>query len=76
MSPLYTINNSHLKSLVLEHPFNSSIFAGRRELCLKNHSERSVSNDLALRVLHVSSLSCNTVLDLFAYYLCKWTLES
>jgi len=70
MPPLYIIKHSHLESLILEHTFDSSIFARGRELCLKHHSERAVSHDLALRVLHISRLSSYAVLDLFAYHLC------
>lgn len=69
MSPLYITDHSHLESLVLEHTLDSSIFARGRELCLKYYSERAISYDLALRILHISGFSSDTILDLFTDHL-------
>jgi hypothetical protein len=60
---------AHLESLVLKHSFDGSILSRGREFGLEDHSKRAISNDLALCILHISSLSCNAILDLFANHL-------
>lgn len=40
-----------LEALVLENPLDCCILIGRREFCLEHDTERSISHDLALRVL-------------------------
>lgn len=56
----------YLESLVLEHALNGSVLTRGRELGLEDNAEGAVSHNLALSILHVSSFSSNTILNLFA----------
>lgn len=62
---------THLESLVLEHPLDGGILARGMQLRLKDDTERPISDDLALRVLHLSGLARHAVLHLFANDLCQ-----
>lgn len=59
-----------LEALVLEYPFDGSVLAGGRQLGLKHDAEGAVADNLALRVLHISGLSCKAILNLLADNLC------
>jgi hypothetical protein len=59
-----------LEALVLENTLDGGIFAAGRQLGLENDTEGTVADNLALGVLHLFRLSGQTILDLFANYLC------
>lgn len=59
-----------LESLVLENPLDGCILIRGREFCLKDDTERSVSHNLALRVLEIPRLAGDSVLNLLADDFC------
>ena len=67
---LALFNGTYLETLILEHPFDGSVLAGGRQLGLKHYSERAVADNLALCVLHISSLTGDTILHLLTDDLC------
>lgn len=68
------LSYAYLEPLVLQHTLDSSIFTRRRELSLENHSEGTISHDLALGVLHIASLPSHSILDLLTNDLYELTL--
>jgi hypothetical protein len=67
---LEAIGGTHLKALILQHALDGGVLSGRRQLGLEDNTERAVSDDLALSVLHLFGLSGQAVLDLLTDYLC------
>lgn len=67
-------NDAHLESLVLKNTLDCGILVGRSQLGLENDAEGTISNNLALRVLYLSRLARDAVLDFFLDYL--WTSVS
>jgi hypothetical protein len=63
---MWLVPLAHLESFVLQDALDGSILARGGELGLKDDAEGSVSYNLALCVLHISSLTRNAILDLFA----------
>jgi hypothetical protein len=61
----------YLEAFVLQDSLDGRIFAARRELRLENHAEGAVSDNLALCVSEISSLSSASVLDFFADDFCR-----
>lgn len=59
-------HGAYLEALVLQHPLDGSIFTGGRQLGLEDDTEGTISDNLALCVLHISSLARDAILDLFA----------
>lgn len=57
---------NHLESLVLKNTLDGGILSSRRKLGLEHHAERSIANNLALRVLQISGLACDAVLNFLA----------
>ena len=57
---------SCLESFVLQYTLDSSILAIGGDLGLEDDAEGAISNNLALGVLHLSSLAGDTILNLFA----------
>lgn len=55
---------AHLEALVLEDALDGGVLAAGRELGLENDSERTIANNLALRVGQVLVLAGQAVLDL------------
>jgi hypothetical protein len=47
----------------LKNAFYGSVFAAGREFGLKNDTERAISNDLALRILHLSGFASFTIMN-------------
>ena len=66
--------NAYLESLILENPFNGSIFARRRQFSLKHDPKGPISHDFALRVLQVSSLPSDSILYLLPDDFCRHCL--
>lgn len=62
---------SDLESFVLEHPLDRGIFSTGRQFCLEDDAEGPVAHYLALRVLEVSRLTGEAILDPFAYDFCQ-----
>lgn len=61
---------TYLKTLVLENSFDGSILAAGHHFGLKNHSERPIADDLALRVRDLLRFPCQAILDFFSNDLC------
>lgn len=61
--------NIHLESFVLKNSLDRSILSTGRKFCLKDHTEGSISNNLALCILHLSCFAGEAILHLFPYYL-------
>lgn len=62
---------TNLESFVLQYSLDCSIFSAWRQFRLEYYSERAVANNLALSILQVARLSCETILHLLANYLCN-----
>lgn len=60
---------SDLETFVLEDSLDCGVLTTRREFGLENNAKGAIANYLALRVLHLSSLACQSILDLFANHL-------
>lgn len=61
---------SHLEAFILQHSFDSSIFSVRSQLRLEHYTERTVSYDLTLGILHLPSFASETILNFLTYYFC------
>ena len=57
---------AHLETLVLENTLDGRIFAVRGKLGVEDHTEGTISYDLALGVLHLSCLASDSILHLLA----------
>ena len=64
------MGTARLESLVLQDTLYCSVFARGRELGLEDDTEGTVPHNLALGILHVSSLPGYAVLNPFADNLC------
>lgn len=67
---------THLEAFVLKDAFDGSIFASGRQLGLEDNAKGAIAHDLALGVLHITSLASNAVLDLLADHLCRPVSQS
>ena len=61
---------TNLESLVLQDSLDGSILTIGSQLCLEYYSERTITHNLALRVLHFSELARNSILYFFPNNLC------
>lgn len=61
----------YLESLVLENTLDGSILSRWRQLGLENNAKGAVSDNLALSILQVPSLTGHSILDLLADHLCN-----
>jgi hypothetical protein len=59
-------SSTHLEPLVLQHPLDRSVLPAGRQLRVENYAERTVSDNLALRVGEIPGFAGEAVLDLFA----------
>lgn len=59
------------ETLVLEHTLDRRVLAAWRQLGVEDNTERTIADDLALRVGELSCLSGQAILDLFADNFCK-----
>lgn len=64
------ISYACLEALVLKNTLDSCILSVWSQLSLKDHSERAVSHDLALSILHFSGLASHAVLYFLTDDLC------
>lgn len=64
-------SRSHLETFVLEDSLDRSVLTAGRQFGLKDHTERSIADNLALGVGKVSSLPSHTILYLFADDFCS-----
>jgi len=65
---------TNLEALVLQHSLDGGILSARGQLCLEDDTERAIANDFALGILHLFRLPRQSILDLFANYLCEFEL--
>lgn len=63
--PKISIGRTYFKPLVLQHSLDGSIFAAWGHFRLKHDTERAISHDLALGVLHFLGFASQAILDLF-----------
>lgn len=61
---------AYLEAFILENAFDGCVFTSWRQLGLKDDTEGAIAHDLALCVLHVTSLSSDAILHLFTDHLC------
>jgi hypothetical protein len=57
---------AYLEAFILEHTLDGRVFAAWGELGLKDDAEGAIAHDLALGVLHFTSLASKAILDLLA----------
>ena len=75
------ISYAYLEAFVLKNTLDGCILSVRSQLGLKDHSERAISHDLALGILHFSGLASHAVLyfltdDLYIIIVCTISLCS
>lgn len=73
---LLLLPGPHLEAFVLKNAFDGSIFASGRQLGLEDNAKGAIAHDLALGVLHITSLASNTILDLLTDHLCRPVSQS
>ena len=61
---------TYLEPLILEHSLDCRIFSRRRQLCLEYNAKGTISDDFALRVLHLFRLTRQSILHFLANDFC------
>ena len=61
-----TRSSPYLEAFILENALDGRIFTVGGEFCLKDYAKRSISNDLALSILHLFGLTGQPILNFLA----------
>ena len=70
------VESAYLEALVLEYALDGSVLARGRQLGLKHDAKGSIAHNLALGILHISSLTGDAILNLLADDFCTKVMVS